>query len=157
MTTRTPVAIIGAGPAGLLLGQLLLRAGIDAVILERRTPEYVLGRIRAGVLEHGTVGILDQAGVSARLHADALDHEAVEIGFEDARSSAATNASITRTGFSSQTYSSIVSGSKVPWDRSVVDEPDHGRARARTRLDSRAYSMTFSHRLGRTQTFACHG
>ena len=50
---RTQVAIIGAGPAGLLLGQLLHRAGIDAVILEQRTPEYVLGRIRAGVLEQG--------------------------------------------------------------------------------------------------------
>jgi p-hydroxybenzoate 3-monooxygenase len=85
VTTRTQVAIIGAGPAGLLLGQLLLRAGIDAVILERRTPEYVLGRIRAGVLEHGTVGILDQAGVGARLHADALEHEGVEIGFDGHR------------------------------------------------------------------------
>ena len=53
---RTQVAIIGAGPSGLLLGQLLARAGIDTVILERQTPDYVLGRIRAGVLEQGTVG-----------------------------------------------------------------------------------------------------
>ncbi|HEY0686988.1 MAG TPA: 4-hydroxybenzoate 3-monooxygenase [Steroidobacter sp.] len=77
---RAQVAIIGAGPAGLLLGQLLYKAGIDAVILEQRTPDYVLGRIRAGVLEQGTVDILDLAGVSERLHAHALIHEGVEIG-----------------------------------------------------------------------------
>jgi p-hydroxybenzoate 3-monooxygenase len=77
---RTQVAIIGAGPAGLLLGQLLYKAGIDAVILEQRTPEYVLGRIRAGVLEQGTVDILELAGVGGRLHSQALIHEGVEIG-----------------------------------------------------------------------------
>jgi p-hydroxybenzoate 3-monooxygenase len=77
---RAQVAIIGAGPAGLLLGQLLFKAGIDAVILEQRTPDYVLGRIRAGVLEQGTVDILELAGVSERLHAHALAHDGVEIG-----------------------------------------------------------------------------
>ncbi|MFC4313192.1 4-hydroxybenzoate 3-monooxygenase [Steroidobacter flavus] len=77
---RAQVAIIGAGPAGLLLGQLLYKAGIEAVILEQRTPEYVLGRIRAGVLEQGTVDILDLAGVGERLHAQALIHDGVEIG-----------------------------------------------------------------------------
>src|SRR5437868_6941286 len=59
---RTQVAIIGAGPSGLMLGQLLHRQGIDTVILERRSPEYVLGRIRAGVLEQGTVDLLREAG-----------------------------------------------------------------------------------------------
>lgn len=77
---RVQVAIIGAGPAGLVLGQLLHRAGIDAIILERRTPQYVLGRIRAGVLEQGTVDVLDHAGVCARLHAEGLIHEGVDIG-----------------------------------------------------------------------------
>ena len=76
---RTQVALIGAGPAGLLLGQLLHRAGIDAVILEQRTPEYVLGRIRAGVLEQGTVDVLEHAGVATRLHAESLTHGGVEI------------------------------------------------------------------------------
>ena len=71
--TRTQVVIIGAGPAGLLLGQLLHREGIDAVILERRSAEYVLGRIRAGVLEQGTVEVLERAGVAARLHAEGTD------------------------------------------------------------------------------------
>ena len=79
------MAIIGAGPAGLLLGQLLHRAGIDAVILERRSAEYVLGRIRAGVLEQGTVEVLEQAGVAARLAAEGLVHEGVEIGFRRRR------------------------------------------------------------------------
>jgi p-hydroxybenzoate 3-monooxygenase len=58
---RTQVAIIGSGPAGLLLGQLLHRAGVDSVILERQSRDYVLARIRAGVLEQGTVGLLDRA------------------------------------------------------------------------------------------------
>jgi len=83
--TRTQVAIIGAGPAGLLLGQLLHHVGIDAVILERRSADYVLGRIRAGVLEQGTVDVLEQAGVAARLRAEGLVHEGVEIGFKGRR------------------------------------------------------------------------
>ena len=76
---RTQVAIIGAGPAGLLLGQLLHQAGIDAVVLEQRSPEYVLGRIRAGVLEQGTVDILRGAGVGERLRSEALTHDGVAI------------------------------------------------------------------------------
>ena len=63
---RTKVVIIGAGPAGLLLGQLLHACGIDNVILERQTPDYVLSRIRAGLLEEGTVVLLDEAGAGAR-------------------------------------------------------------------------------------------
>ena len=84
-TTRIQVAIIGAGPAGLLLGQLLHRAGVEAVILEQRSAEYVLGRIRAGVLEEGTVELLQRAGVDARLRAEALVHPGVGIAFGGAR------------------------------------------------------------------------
>jgi p-hydroxybenzoate 3-monooxygenase len=69
----------------LLLGQLLHRAGIETVLLEQRTAEYVLSRIRAGVLEQGTVQILDHAGVSRRLHAEALTHDGVEIGVNGTR------------------------------------------------------------------------
>ncbi|MFL5160435.1 MAG: FAD-dependent monooxygenase, partial [Microvirga sp.] len=79
---RTKVAIIGAGPAGLLLGRLLDKAGIETVILERRSQDYVLGRIRAGVLEQGTVELLDRADVSERLHADGLVHDGVELCFD---------------------------------------------------------------------------
>ena len=76
---KTQVAIIGAGPSGLLLGQLLHKAGIDNVIVERQTPEYVLGRIRAGVLEQGTVDLLREAGVSRRMDSEGLVHEGVEL------------------------------------------------------------------------------
>ncbi len=76
---RTQVAIIGAGPAGLLLGQLLHKHGIDNIILERQTAEYVLGRVRAGVIEQVTMDLLDEAGVGARMHSDGLPHEGVQI------------------------------------------------------------------------------
>ena len=82
---RTKVAIIGAGPAGLLLGQLLHLYGIDNVILERQTPEYVLGRIRAGLLEEGTVALLDEVGAGARAHREGLVHHGVELAFGGAR------------------------------------------------------------------------
>ncbi len=74
---RTQVAIIGGGPAGLLLAQLLYKAGIDSVVLERRSRAYVEDRIRAGVLEQGTVGLLAEAGADARLKAEGLPHDGV--------------------------------------------------------------------------------
>jgi p-hydroxybenzoate 3-monooxygenase len=82
---RTQVVIIGAGPAGLLLGQLLHRQGIDNVILERQTGAYVLGRVRAGVIEQGTMDLLDQAGLGARMHQDGLVHEGVQICVDGVR------------------------------------------------------------------------
>jgi p-hydroxybenzoate 3-monooxygenase len=82
---RTKVAIIGAGPAGLLLGQLLRTYGIDNVILERHTAEYVLARIRAGLLEEGTVGLLDEVGAGARAHRDGLVHDGIELAFGGSR------------------------------------------------------------------------
>ena len=85
MKTRTQVVIVGAGPSGLLLGQLLHRAGIDAVILERQAPDYVLGRIRAGVLEQGTVALLEEAGVGARCREEGLRHEGIELAFDGRR------------------------------------------------------------------------
>ena len=82
---RTQVLIIGAGPSGLLLGQLLLRAGIDNVILERQSGDYVLGRIRAGVLEQTTCDLLVEAGVGTRMHAEGLPHDGFELCFGGAR------------------------------------------------------------------------
>jgi len=82
---KTQVAIIGAGPSGLLLGQLLHRQGIDNVILERRSGEYVLSRIRAGVLEQGMVDLLREAGVATRMDAEGLPHSGFELAFENRR------------------------------------------------------------------------
>ena len=82
---RTQVAIVGAGPSGLLLGQLLHKAGISSVILERRSGEYVLGRIRAGVLEQVTVDLMDECGVGARMHREGLVHEGIELLFQGER------------------------------------------------------------------------
>ena len=80
---RTQVAIIGAGPAGLLLGQLLTRAGIDNLILEHRSEDHVLSRIRAGVLEQGMVGMLHEAGAAGRLQAEGLVHDGFSLAFGD--------------------------------------------------------------------------
>ena len=82
---RTQVAIIGAGPAGLLLGQLLQKQGIDNVILERQTAEHVLSRIRAGLIEQATVDLLDEAGVGARMHREGLVHDGTQICVEGVR------------------------------------------------------------------------
>ena len=81
-TLKTQVAIIGAGPSGLLLGQLLHNAGIDTLTLERQTPDYVLGRIRAGVLEQGMVELLRQAGVGARMDAEGLVHSGFDLALD---------------------------------------------------------------------------
>ena len=82
---RTQVAIIGAGPSGLLLGQLLHKAGVDAIIIERQSPEYVLSRIRAGVLEQVTMDLLDEAGVGERMHKEGLVHGGFEMLYSGKR------------------------------------------------------------------------
>lgn len=82
---RTRVAIIGAGPSGLLLGELLAGAGIDTVILEHRSADHVLSRIRAGVLERGLVTMLERVGVGERLRREGLVHTGIEMSFGGAR------------------------------------------------------------------------
>jgi p-hydroxybenzoate 3-monooxygenase len=82
---KTQVAIIGAGPSGLLLGQLLQRQGIDNVILEAKTPEYVLGRIRAGVLEQGMMDLLREAGAGERMDREGHVHEGFTLSFNGRR------------------------------------------------------------------------
>jgi p-hydroxybenzoate 3-monooxygenase len=81
MNERTSVGIVGAGPAGLVLSHLLARAGIDSVVLEQRDRPYVESRIRAGVLEHGTVELLDGLGLSDRLHREGDVHRGVNLQF----------------------------------------------------------------------------
>src|SRR5215467_3297173 len=85
MNSRTQVGIVGAGPAGLLLAHLLHLAGIDSVIVENRSREYVIDRVRAGVLEQGTVDLLCAMGVAAGLKRRGLRHEGVYISFQGRR------------------------------------------------------------------------
>ena len=82
---RTQVAIIGGGPSGLLLGQLLHKAGIDAIILERQTGDYVLSRIRAGILEQVCIDLMDEAGVGERMHREGLVHGGFDMLFKGER------------------------------------------------------------------------
>jgi p-hydroxybenzoate 3-monooxygenase len=79
---RVQVAIIGGGPAGHLLGQLLYKSGIEAIVIEQRSQDYVQARIRAGVLEQGTTDLLDEAGVGARMHREGLVHGGFALGFD---------------------------------------------------------------------------
>lgn len=79
---RTQVGIIGAGPAGLLLAHLLHRAGIDSVIIEAKSRAHIESRIRAGLLEQGSVDTLTQAGLAARLHREGLAHDGMELRFD---------------------------------------------------------------------------
>ena len=80
---RVQVAIIGAGPSGLQLGALLHHAGVDAIVLEQRSADYVLGRIRAGVLEQGTVDMMDALGLGQRMHAEGLVHGGFNLGYRN--------------------------------------------------------------------------
>ena len=82
---RTQVGIIGAGPAGLLLSQILHLAGIESVVLERQSGAYVLSRIRAGVLEQGTADLLTKAQVGQRMSREGLVHGGIEISFQGRR------------------------------------------------------------------------
>jgi p-hydroxybenzoate 3-monooxygenase len=84
-TRRTQVAIIGAGPSGLMLGALLYKAGIDNIIVERQSPEYVAARIRAGVLEQITTDTLDSLGIGARMKAEGQPHEGFALLFKGTR------------------------------------------------------------------------
>ncbi len=88
---RTQVAIIGAGPSGLLLGALLHKAGIDNLIIERQSADYVLGRIRAGILEQITVDLLKEVDADARLKLEGTVHHSIDIVFKNQRHSIAVS------------------------------------------------------------------
>lgn len=82
---RTEVAIIGAGPAGLLLSHLLAEQGVDSILIETRSQEYVLSRIRAGILEHSTVQLLDDIGLGTRLRSEGQEHRGIYLQWPEER------------------------------------------------------------------------
>src|SRR5262245_5609462 len=82
---RTQVGIVGAGPAGLLLGRLLWLQGVETIVIETRSRDYVESRVRAGVLEQGTVDILNEAGVGERMRRQGLVHHGIELSFRGRR------------------------------------------------------------------------
>ena len=84
---KTRVAIIGAGPAGLLLSHLLEREGIESIVVEAKSSEFVRGRFRAGLLEAASVDVLDAAGLSAGLHKNGLQHRGIYVQWPGAKRS----------------------------------------------------------------------
>ena len=128
MRSSTQVAIIGAGPSGLLLGQLLHRHGIDNVVLERHTPQYVLERIRAGLIEQGTVQLLEEAGVGDRLRREGLVHDGTQICVEGVRH---------RIDFKALTGKAVTVYGQTEITRDLME----GRAKTGTRSIYEAYDV----------------
>ncbi|MET0271818.1 MAG: 4-hydroxybenzoate 3-monooxygenase [Phenylobacterium sp.] len=158
---RTQVAIVGAGPAGLLLQQLLRLAGVESVILEGRSRAYVEGRIRAGVLEPGSVALLDLAGVGERLKREGLIHQGVELALDGERLridiQALTGASVTVYGQSEITHDLFEAA--TAHTSPIVFEAEHV---ALHDLDGDLASVTWQkhgveHRLHCDQVVGCDG
>jgi p-hydroxybenzoate 3-monooxygenase len=150
---RTQVAIVGAGPSGLLLGQLLGRAGIENVIVEQRSGEHVLSRIRAGVIEEGTAALLDEAGVGARMRREGLVHDGTELLFGGRRH---------RIDFRDLTQKSIVVYGQTEITKDLMDARNSSGAAtiyeaanvAVHDIGGPAPSVTFE-KDGATQTITC--
>jgi p-hydroxybenzoate 3-monooxygenase len=148
---RTQVGIVGAGPAGLLLSQLLHLQGIETVVLERRSREYVEGRIRAGVLEQGTVDLLEEAQVGERMRRLGLVHEGIELSFGGTRHRidfrALTGKAVTVYGQTEITKDLIAArlaaGGKIIFEVEEVSiqDFDGDRPKIRFRKDGRAQTL----------------
>ena len=151
---RTQVGIVGAGPAGLLLGHLLHRSGIDAVVLEARSRDYVERRVRAGVLEQPTVELLRAAGVADRLDAEGLEHHGISLRFDGADHRIAfdelTGRSITVYGQQEVVKDLIAArvAAGAPLHFEVADVAVHD-------LDTTAPRITYRDRDGQRQELRC--
>ncbi|MEM7472904.1 MAG: 4-hydroxybenzoate 3-monooxygenase [Pseudomonadota bacterium] len=123
---RTQVAIIGGGPSGLLLSQLLHMRGIESVVLERKTRQYVLGRIRAGVLEQGLVRLMEEAGCAQRMHAEGYIHEGASISYGD---------EIFRVDFSEHTNSTVMVYGQTEVTRDLYDAREQANGKIEFRVE----------------------
>jgi len=141
---RTQVAIIGAGPAGLLLGQLLHRHGIDNIIIEKHTPEHVLSRIRAGVIEQVAVDLIDEAGVGARMRRDGLVHHGTQFCVDGVRH---------RFDFRELTGKSVMVYGQTEITKDLMD----GRAAAGLPTDYAAYDVALHNIFGAHPTVTYRG
>jgi len=149
---RTQVAIIGAGPSGLLLSQLLFLNGIDNVVLERQSRDYVAGRIRAGVLEQGTVDLLLEANLGERMLKERLVHDGVAIGFAGSSLrvdlKGLTGSSVSVYGQTEVTKdlidARIAAGAKLIFEAADVGIEDFGRAHplVRYRAEGRSHELS---------------
>ncbi|MDO5656739.1 MAG: 4-hydroxybenzoate 3-monooxygenase [Paracoccus sp. (in: a-proteobacteria)] len=150
---RVQVVIIGGGPSGLLLGQLLHRQGIEAVVLERKTRDYVLSRIRAGVLETGMVRLMEEAGVAERLHREGYVHDGTQI---------AANGEMFHIDFKALTGTPVIVYGQTEVTRDLYDAREAAGARTIFEVegvtiheaDSDAPYVTF-HKDGQEQRIDC--
>ncbi|WP_299284340.1 4-hydroxybenzoate 3-monooxygenase [uncultured Tateyamaria sp.] len=123
---RTQVVIVGGGPSGLLLGQLLYKAGIEAIVLERKSRAHVLGRIRAGVLERGLVGLMGEAGVDARMKAEGFVHDGTLIAYDN---------DMFRVDFTQHTDATVLVYGQTELTRDLYDARDKTGGETRFEVD----------------------
>jgi len=150
---RTQVGIVGAGPAGLLLAHLLRRHGIESVVLERSTRQHVEERIRAGVLEHGTVELLEATGVGARMRKEGLVHHGIELRFagEGHRIALTDLTGRSITVYGQQEVVKDLIGARIEAGAEILFEAQDV---ALSGLDTRSPSIRFTHD-GRLQVLDC--
>ncbi|MBL3703840.1 4-hydroxybenzoate 3-monooxygenase [Sulfitobacter sp. BDSS02] len=141
---RTQVAIIGGGPSGLLLAQLLYKEGVDTIVLERRTKEHVLSRIRAGVLEQGLVDMMRAAGTAERLDREGFKHDGTVLSFNDeiVRIDLAKHAGRPVTVYGQTEVTADLYAARESWGGETLFEVDDVELKG---LDSNAPYVTFRH------------
>ncbi|MGR3562748.1 MAG: 4-hydroxybenzoate 3-monooxygenase [Heliomarina sp.] len=141
---RTQVAIIGGGPSGLLLAQLLYKEGVDTIVLERRTKEHVLSRIRAGVLEQGLVDMMRAAGTAERLDREGFKHDGTVLSFNDeiVRIDLAKHAGRPVTVYGQTEVTADLYAARESWGGETLFEVDDVELKG---LDSDAPYVTFRH------------
>lgn len=141
---RTQVAIIGGGPSGLLLAQLLYKEGVDTIVLERRTKEHVLSRIRAGVLEQGLVDMMRAAGTAERLDREGFKHDGTVLSFNDeiVRIDLAKHAGRPVTVYGQTEVTADLYAARESWGGETLFEVDEVELKG---LDSDAPYLTFRH------------